>query len=214
MPANVEYEEKLWENGYKYIGAADETGLGSFIGDLYTAVVVFPENIDYKKLLPGLDDSKKLSASDRERLYPLIKKYALDWAVDKASVEEIAVHNVYWARFISIKRALEALKLEPDYVLMDGNAKIPDIGIPQTSIVKGDSKSISIAAASILAKVDRDRYVVRLASKVHEDYDWASNKGYHSKKHVAALKKHGKTIYHREKFIRKFEIAENDSEKV
>jgi len=204
--ANTEYEEKLWNNGCKYVVGADETGLGSFIGDLYTAVVVLPDGIDYKNLLPGLDDSKKLSEKDRERLYPLIKKYAVAWAIDTASIDEIATHNVYWARFISIRRALGKLNITPGHVLMDGNAKIPDINIPQSSIVKGDSKSISIAASSILAKVDRDRYVVNLAQQVHEDYDWASNKGYHSKKHVEALRKHGKTKWHRDKFIRKFEV--------
>lgn len=205
--ANTEYEKKLWNNGCMYVAGADETGLGSFIGPLYTAVVVFPENIDYLKLLPGINDSKKLSAADRERLYPLIKEHALAWSVDSADIDEIAEHNVYWARFISVNRAISNLKITPDYVLMDGNAEVPNTNIPQIAIVKGDSKSITIAASSILAKVDRDRHIVSLASQVHDDYGWASNKGYHSKNHVAALKKHGKTKWHREKFIRKFEIG-------
>lgn len=204
MAANIEHEEKLWSKGYKYVAGIDETGMGSLAGNVYVAVVIFPIGIDYKKLLPGINDSKKLSAEARERLYPLIKKYAIDYSVQTASIEEIAVHNIYWARFIAARRALSDLTFEPDYVLMDGNAKIPEIDIPQDALVKGDTRSISIAAASILAKVERDKYIEKLSVRVHEDYGWITNKAYYSQKHIDAIKKYGKTKWHRYKFIQKF----------
>lgn len=212
MIANDEYERKLWAKGYKYVCCCDEAGTGSLGGDLYAAAVVFPPNIDYKTLLPGLNDSKQKTKEQREELYPLIKKYALAYSVQIATVKEINEYNVYWAKFIAIRRAISALPVEPDYVLMDGNAKVPDITIPQMAIVKGDSKSISIAAASILAKVDRDAYMIKLAAQVHEDYGWASNKAYYCKKHLEALKKHGRTKWHRDRFIRKFEIGGESGE--
>ncbi len=204
MAANTEHEEKLWDKGYKYVAGCDETGMGSLAGNVYVAVVIFPVGIDYKKLLPGINDSKKLSAEARERLYPLIKKYAIDYSVQTASIEEIAVHNIYWARFIAARRALNDLIFEADYVLMDGNAKIPEINIPQDALVKGDTRSVSIAAASILAKVERDKYIEELSVRVHEDYGWITNKAYYSQKHIDAIKKYGKTKWHRYKFIQKF----------
>lgn len=212
MVANDEYERKLWAKGYKYICCCDESGIGSLAGNAYAAAVMFPSNIDYKILLPGLNDSKQKTKKQREQLYPLIKKYALAYSVQIATVKEINEYNVYWAKFIAIRRAISALSIKPDFVLMDGNAKIPEIDIPQMAIVKGDSKSISIAAASILAKVDRDAYMEELATKVHDDYDWSSNKAYYCKKHLDALKKHGRTKWHRDRFIRKFEIGEGDNE--
>jgi ribonuclease HII len=208
MSASDKYERELWNKGFKYIASVDESGMGSFAGDIYVAAVILPKNIDYKTLLPGLNDSKKLTAEKREKLYPLIKKHAVAYSVQVATVPEVNEHNVYWARFIAARRALADLQTSPDYVLMDGNATIPEIDIPQEALVKGDSKSISIAAASILAKVDRDIYMMDLATKVHEDYGWASNKAYYSTQHIAALKKHGKTEWHRDRFLRKFEVGE------
>lgn len=205
--ANDEYEKKLWNNGFEHIAAVDESGMGSFAGDIYVAAVILPKNVDYKTLFPGLNDSKKVAESTRKKLYPLIKKHAVAYSIQVATVEEVDEHNVYWARFIAARRALKDLGVSPDYVLMDGNATIPDIDIPQEALVKGDSKSISIAAASILAKVDRDQYMEELSAKVHEDYDWINNKAYYCKKHIEALKKHGKTKWHREKFLRKFEVG-------
>ena len=204
MTANDENETKLWKKGYNYVLGCDESGMGSLAGNVYVAVVIFPIGIDYKKLLPGINDSKKLTPGKRERLCPLIKKYAIDYSVQTASIEEIRIHNIYWARFIAARRAIEALNIKPDYVLMDGNAKIPEINIPQSTLVKGDTRSISIAAASILAKVDRDEYIEKLSHKVHDDYGWASNKAYYSEKHVNAIKKYGKTEWHRHKFVKKY----------
>jgi ribonuclease HII len=213
MTANDSEEAKLIQEGFKYVAGVDESGMGSMAGDLYVAAVIFPPGIDFKLLLPGLNDSKQKKPEQRKRLYDLIKKYALTYSVQIATVSEVNEHNVYWARFIAARRALDDLQIKPSYVLMDGNADIPGIDIPQAALVKGDSKSISIAAASILAKVERDEYMEKLAAKVHEDYGWISNKAYYSKKHIDALKKHGKTEWHRDRFLRKFEVG-GSSEKV
>lgn len=204
MVANDSEEQALALKGYKYVAGIDETGMGSLAGDVYVAVVVLPMGIDYKKLLPGLNDSKAKSEAQREELYPLIKQHALAWAVATASVEEIDKLNIYWARFLAARRALAQLQIKPDYVIMDGNKVVPEITTPQHAIVKGDQKSISIAAASIIAKVDRDNYIKELAKKVHSDFEWDHNKAYYCQSHIQALQKHGKTEWHREKFIEKF----------
>jgi ribonuclease HII len=207
MVANDSNESKLISEGYKYIAGVDESGMGSFAGDIYVAAVILPAGIDYKTIFHGLNDSKQKNQKQREELYALIKKHAVAYSIQVATVQEVNEHNVYWARFIAARRALADLQTSPDYVLMDGNATIPEINIPQDALVKGDSKSISIAAASILAKVDRDKYMEDLATKVHEDYDWASNKAYYCKKHIEALRVHGKTEWHRDRFLRKFEVG-------
>lgn len=207
MVADNSEELNLISGGYKNIAGVDETGMGSLACDVFVAAVILPPDIDYINLLKGLNDSKLKSPQQRDELYELIKEHALSYAVATASVDEIDIHNIYWARFIAARRAISSLDITPDYILMDGNALIPDIDIEQKAIVKGDSKSISIAAASILAKVDRDRYMLDLAKLVHDDYGWQTNKAYYSKKHVEALAKHGRTKWHREKFIRKFDVA-------
>src|SRR5574337_1028620 len=176
MVANDSYEKSIISNGYHLIAGVDETGMGSLIADVYVAAVIFPSGIDYKTLLPGLNDSKQKTEEQRDKLYVLIKKHALAWSVATASVEEIKILNIYWARFLAARRALENLYIKPDYVLMDGNKIIREIDTAQQAIVKGDQKSISIAAASILAKVDRDNYIKELAKKVNPEFDWAANK--------------------------------------
>jgi len=204
MAANDEYEQRLWTSDCKYVCGVDEVGCGSLMGPVTMACVVFSANIDYKTLLKGLNDSKQKTSEQREELYIKIKQYALDWSVAEASVEEIDQYNIYWAKWMAARRALTKLKIQPDHILMDGNHKIPEISIPQTAIVKGDSKSISIAGASILAKVDRDRYIVELAKEVVPEYGWKDNKGYYTEEHIAALKKYGKTQWHRAKYVSKF----------
>jgi ribonuclease HII len=190
--------------GYKFVVGVDESGMGSFAGDVYVAAVIFDPDIDYKNLMPGLDDCKKKSPEKREILYNQIKEHALSYSIATASVEEIDELNIYWARFLAARRALSALDVKPDYVLIDGNKEIPEIDIEQMAIVKGDAKSISIAAASILAKVERDRHITELADSVHEDYGWKDNKSYWSPEQVEAIKKHGKTKWHREKYVAKY----------
>jgi len=204
MIANRDEEDILAKKGYKYIGGCDESGMGCLAADVYVGIVIFPANIDFKKLMPGLNDSKQKTTVQRNILYEQIKLCALDWTFASASVQEIDELNIYWARFLAVKRAMEQLKIKPDYMLMDGNKNIPDITIPQHAIVKGDAKSISIAAASIIAKVERDRHIDALATLVHEDYDWIHNKSYYCEKHIEAIKKHGKTQWHRRKYVDKY----------
>jgi len=204
MAVGTQYEDELYKSGHKHIAGVDESGMGCFAGDVYVGVVILPQGIDHKTLLPGLNDSKKLNFEQRERLYELIKKHALAYHVATASVAEIDKLNIYWARFLAVERALKKIDIKPDYILIDGNKEIPDINTPQTAITKGDGKSISIAAASVLAKVERDRHIDTLALEVHEDYGWLNNKSYYSESHVDAIKKHGKTKYHREKYVRKY----------
>lgn len=204
MAPNANYENELIQKGYKFIAGVDEVGCGSLMGQVVMACVIFPVNIDYKTLLPGLNDSKQMNAEKRDKLYPIIKQHALCWSAAEASVEEIDQLNIYWAKFLAARRALAKLNIKPDYILMDGNKVIPEVEIPQTAIVKGDGKSISIAAASVLAKVDRDRYIVELAKEVNPEYGWAENKGYYTEQHIGALKKYGKTVYHRAKYVEKF----------
>lgn len=201
--ADNKYELELVEKGYKHICGVDETAVGCSAGDVYAAAVIFPKDIDIE-LLPGLDDSKKKTPRQRETLYDLIKSHALSYNVSTASVKEIAELNIYWAKFLAMRRAVEGMSVVPDYVLVDGDKQIPDFTIDQSALVKGDGKSISIAAASILAKVDRDRYIVKLAKLVHPDYNWVSNKSYFCKQTMEAIKKHGATKWHRLKFIEKY----------
>jgi len=197
-------ENKLIAEGYSNVVGVDEAGMSSLAGSVYVGAAVFAPGFDYLNLLPGLDDSKKKSPKQREVLYDLIKTYALASATACATIEEIEEHNIYWARFIAARRAIKNLGVDPGYVLMDGNAIVPEITIPQTAIIKGDTKSISIAAASILAKVERDRYMCGLSVDVSDDFKWTSNNGYGTKAHIEALKKHGKTKYHRPRFVNKY----------
>jgi ribonuclease HII len=178
--------------------------MGCFAGDVYVGIVILPNGIDYKTLLPGLNDSKQKTPAQRDVLYRQIRQHALAYATATASVAEIDTMNIYWARFLAVRRALEKLTIKPDYIIIDGNKEIPEIYTPQHAIVKGDAKSISIAAASILAKVERDIHIDELAQHVHKDYDWINNKSYYSKEHVSAIKKHGKTQWHRQKYVEKY----------
>ena len=181
-------------------GGVDEAGRGPLAGPVVAAVVVLGEG----QQLAGVRDSKKLSAIRRAELAELIRGEAVGWALGEASVAEIDELNIYWAKFLAARRVIESLSMKPDYIIVDGNKEIPEIDTPQTAIVKGDTKSVSIAAASILAKVKRDQHIVYLSDFVHEDYGWKSNKSYYCKKQIEAIKKHGKTKWHREKYVRKY----------
>lgn len=204
MPVGSSIERDIYNNGYNYIVGIDESGMGCFAGDVYVGLVILPKGIDHKSLLPGLDDSKKTTLAKRTSLAEAIKKHAVAYHVESASVDEIDSLNIYWARFAAVERALSLISVNPDYILIDGNKEVPNTTISQEAVVKGDGKSISIAAASILAKVERDNHIDNLAKSVHSDYDWIKNKSYYSQKHVDAIKKYGKTVYHREKYVRKY----------
>jgi ribonuclease HII len=173
----------------------DEAGRGCLAGPVVAAAVILPAGV----WLPGLNDSKKLSHEERERLRPLIEERALAWCVGVASVEEIDRINILNASFLAMHRAVAGLRLRPDRLLVDGNRFTPYPDIPHHCIIKGDGKYRSIAAASILAKTHRDALMEALHSE-SPDYGWAVNRGYPTPDHRAALAQHGPSRHHRSSF--------------
>ena len=186
------YERELNSKGVEIIGGVDEVGRGPLIGSVITACVVLPK--DFK--LEGLTDSKKLSEKKRDKFYDVIMDSALAVGIGECSEKEIDKYNIYEATKIAMKRAIDEAnkKIKIEHVLID--AMPLDIDIPTTSIIKGDAKSISIAAASVIAKVTRDRMMYELDKK-YPMYDLAHNKGYPTKKHIEAIEKYGIIKYHR-----------------
>ncbi len=176
------------------LAGVDEVGRGPLAGPVVTAAVI----LDPQNPIEGLMDSKVLSEKKREALEPIIKKNALAWAIGRCEVEEIDQHNILQATMIAMQRAVAGLEQQPDKVLVDGN-RTPDFGIPAEAIVKGDQSVPEICAASILAKVCRDREMVEL-DKVYPGYGLAKHKGYPTKAHVEALQRQGVTSIHRRSF--------------
>lgn len=173
----------------------DEAGRGCLAGSVYAAAVIFPK--DYENAL--LNDSKQLSAKKRYMLREIVERDALAWAVGIVTPEEIDKMNILNASILAMHRALDLLKVRPEAVIVDGNRFKPYQNLPYSTIVKGDGKYLSIAAASILAKTYRDDYMGGLAEK-YPQYDWKSNKGYPTKKHREAIKSFGITPFHRKSF--------------
>lgn len=183
------YYDNLVEAG------CDEAGRGCLAGSVYAAAVILPP--DYENDL--LNDSKKLTAKKRYALREVIQRDALAWAVGIVTPEEIDKINILNASFLAMHRALDQLSLHPEAVIVDGNRFKPYQDLPFTTIVKGDGKYLSIAAASVLAKTYRDDYMLNLA-KEYPQYDWQSNMGYPTKKHRQAIRDHGITPYHRKSY--------------
>lgn len=183
------YYEDLIEAG------CDEAGRGCLAGSVYAAAVILPS--DYQNEL--LNDSKKLTAKKRYTLREEIERDAIAWAVGIVTPEEIDKINILNASFLAMHRALDQLKVRPEAVIVDGNRFKPYQDLPSTTIVKGDGKYLSIAAASILAKTYRDDYMLSLAEE-YPQYDWRSNMGYPTKKHRQAIREHGITPYHRKSY--------------
>lgn len=196
----------------KYIIGTDEAGRGPGAGPVFAAAVCFTKtDKELKKALKGLNDSKQLTEKVREELYFVIKETSR-WSIKASSVDIIERINILQASLLTMKEAADEVmqKLETDdfILLIDGNKLIPKCPYKQEFVIKGDSKSASIAAASILAKVERDRYMKELA-KEHPEYEWQKNKGYLTKEHLNAIDKFGTTIHHRQKFLQKhFEKSE------
>lgn len=190
------YENDGYEKGYLYIGGIDEVGRGPLAGPVVAAVVVLPPNTK----IEGIDDSKKVKESKREELYEIIKQQALDYGIGIVGNEEIDEYNILNATFMAMKKALNSMKKQPDYLLVDA-VTIPGVDIKQNPIIKGDSKSISIGAASILAKVTRDKIMCDY-DEIYPEYGFKSNKGYGTKEHYAAIEKHGITPIHRKSFLK------------
>lgn len=173
----------------------DEAGRGCLAGPVFAAAVILPEDFANEML----DDSKKLSERQRDMLRPMIERGALAWAVGVVEAEEIDRINILNASFLAMHRAVGALSVKPDFLLVDGNRFKPYPGIPHACIVKGDGKMMSIAAASILAKTHRDEYMRRIAGE-YPQYGWDVNKGYPTKSHRDAIARYGVSPYHRRSF--------------
>ena len=186
------HERRLWESGRSYIAGVDEVGRGPLAGPVVAAAVILPQDFD----VLGIDDSKKLSPKKREELFDVIREKALAWSVGWVGPERIDEINILEATKEAMTQAVQGLSLQPDHVLIDGNFTVRALALPQTAIVKGDANSTSIAAASILAKVKRDRYMEEMDA-VYPGYAFASNKGYGTKAHYDGLKAQGPTPIHR-----------------
>lgn len=192
------FETELWSKGYKNVAGIDEVGRGSLAGPVLAAAVIFDHG---SELLPGVNDSKKLSKKVREEQYELIFEKAIAVGVGIVDQEEIDKVNILQATFKAMQLAVKKLKTKPDFILLDGNSK-PQFDCECNTIVKGDSRSYTIAAASIIAKVTRDRMMEELDSK-YPEYNFKSNKGYGSKDHIKAIQDNGLTVEHRETFCQK-----------
>ena len=188
-----EYEEKLINDGVKLIGGIDEVGRGPLVGPVVAACVILPLNYE----LPGLNDSKKLTEKRREEFYKILMQDAISIGIGIIDEKKIDEVNIYEATKLAMKDAINNCQIKPEHVLID--AMKLDIDIPSTSIIKGDAKSLSIAAASVIAKVTRDHMLIEL-DKTYPMYDFKHNKGYPTKKHVEAIYKYGITPFHRKTF--------------
>ena len=197
MP-DYSYEIAAKEKGYRFICGVDEAGRGPLAGPVCAAAVILPEGA----VIDGLNDSKKLSEKKREALFNTVKETAIAWSVAFASVEEIEEHNILNATFIAMNRAIEGLATKADFALVDGNRIPKEIKIPCDTVVKGDSLSMSIAAASILAKVTRDRLMLELDEK-YPLYEFKKHKGYGTALHMDLIRKYGPSDCHRPSFLKK-----------
>ncbi|MEE0945702.1 MAG: ribonuclease HII [Acutalibacteraceae bacterium] len=197
MP-DYSFEIAAQQKGFSLVCGVDEAGRGPLAGPVCAAAVILPQGL----IIEGLDDSKKLTEKKREALFDVIKENAVAYGIAFADVDEIEEHNILGATYIAMFRAVEALNIKPDYVLIDGNRYPPQLDIKGETVVKGDSKSMSIAAASILAKVTRDRLLLQYAEK-YPQYSFEKHKGYGTKAHIEAIKKYGITEIHRPSFLKK-----------
>ena len=193
-----EIENAHFERGIRIICGVDEAGRGPLAGPVCAAAVILPPNLE----IPGLNDSKKLTDKRRRELFPLIKEQAVAYGIGLASHEEIDEINILQATYLAMERAIAQLNVKPELALIDGN-RAKDFGIPVQTVVKGDSLSASIAAASILAKVTRDDLMTEAAEK-YPEYQFDVHKGYGTKAHYASLTEHGPSPIHRMTFLKKF----------
>lgn len=190
-------ENTLHSQGYKIIAGVDEAGRGPLAGPVYAAAVILPPDI----YIPGINDSKKLSEKKRSELFDIIMEKAIAYSIERGSLEEIEEKNILGATLAAMERAINALSVKADYALIDGN-NCRGITTPCETVVKGDSKSISIAAASILAKVSRDREITAISEK-YPGYGFEKHKGYGTAEHIAAIERLGMCEIHRKSFVQK-----------
>lgn len=192
----TEYERQCYSQGYKLVAGIDEVGRGPLAGPVLAAAVILGEGV----VIPGVNDSKKLSEAKREYLYEEIKAKALAIGVGMAEVELIDEINILNATYVAMKQAISALSVEPDYLLLDA-VTLKDVHIKQQGIIKGDSLSLSIAAASIIAKVERDRLISAYDS-IYPQYNFSKHKGYGTKEHMDCIRKYGLLPVHRRSFTK------------
>ncbi len=190
----LEFENKYYENGCKYIAGVDEAGRGPLAGPVFAAAVIFEKGV----YIPEINDSKKLTEKKREELFDVIIDKALAYSIVSVDEKEIDRINILNATLKCFNMAVSALSIKPDIALIDGN-RCGEMSVPYETIVKGDAKSMSIAAASILAKVSRDRYIMELDS-VYPQYNFKKHKGYGTKEHLEAIQKYGPCPIHRLSF--------------
>lgn len=193
----LEYEQKAISSGYKAVCGVDEAGRGPLAGPVCAAAVILPPNT----IIDGVNDSKKLSEKKREMLFDVIKEKAYSYSIAFATIDEIEKMNILNATMLAMKRAIEGLNFKADYAMIDGN-RLPDLEIPAEYIIKGDAKSMSIACASILAKVSRDRLCYKYAEE-YPQYGFDKHKGYGTKLHREAIIEYGPCPYHRMSFLKK-----------
>lgn len=191
------YENEAYKNGYRCICGVDEAGRGPLAGSVFAAAVILPKDV----IIEGVNDSKKLTEKKRTELFEVIKEKSLAYSIVSASEKEIDEINILNATFLAMQRAIEGLKIKPDFALIDGN-RLPKLKIDAQCVIKGDSLSESIAAASILAKVERDNFMIKM-SKIYPEYFFEKHKGYGTKLHIEMLKKHGSSPIHRKSFLKK-----------
>ncbi len=193
----AEFDSQYRENS-RLVCGCDEAGRGPLAGDVFAAAVVFDEGT----VIEGINDSKKLSEKKREKLFDEIKEKALCWSIKTASIQEIEKLNILNCAMLAMKRAVEDLPVKPDICLIDGN-KTPELDVKSQAVVGGDAKSQSIAAASILAKVARDRYMLEMAKK-YPQWQFEKHKGYGTKLHYEMIDKYGESPIHRPSFLKKY----------
>ena len=192
-----EKENEIFAEGFESLCGVDEAGRGPLAGPVYAAAVILPRGL----VIPGLDDSKKLTEKKREELFDEICEQAEDYSIAFATVSEIEERNILGATMLAMNRAIAGLKRRPDLALIDGNRN-RDIAFPSRCVVKGDARCADIAAASILAKVSRDRVMLELA-KEYPEYHFEQHKGYGTALHYAALRQYGPSPVHRPSFLKK-----------
>ena len=203
MP-DYEFEKAALNSGFNAACGVDEAGRGPLAGPVCAAAVILaPDTV-----IEGLDDSKKLSEKKRERLFDVITEKAISFSVAFGTLEEIESLNILEATFLAMNRAIDGLSVKPDFALIDGNRAPKNIKIPCETVIKGDSKSMSVAAASVLAKVTRDRLMLKYDAE-YPQYDFKKHKGYGTKEHTELIKKYGPCEIHRVSFLKNILGQEN-----
>ena len=196
-------DKEFFDKGVKYIAGIDEAGRGPLAGPVVVASVILPQD----SMIEGVNDSKKVSESKREKLFEIITKEAISYGIGIIYQNEIDEINILQATKKGVTEAIRNMDIKPNIIMVDALSGINTLGIPYKSIIKGDAKSYSIAAASIIAKVTRDR-IMREWDKVYPEYGFGSHKGYGTAKHIAAIREYGPCPIHRKTFITKFSIVE------